>query len=160
MSNHLTDLFLPPNQPERQISHRLTIESETALWEAKPDPGRMSAIRKFPCDDLDAIDLIELVDLGCQNEIALRQPVDFVCPARNLHFSPSKEHLRVMALRLRKLANAVHEREGLAKVGKLKSFCDVMFFDNVPIVDLRFEGGKILAFEWGNTSTTRNAGFA
>jgi hypothetical protein len=65
------------------------------------------------------VGLIELVDLGCQDEIALRQPIDFVRPARNLHFSPSKEDVRVVALRLRKLANAVHEREGFAKVGKL-----------------------------------------
>jgi hypothetical protein len=103
------------------------------------------------------VGLIELVDLGCQDEIALRQAVDFVRPARNVHFSPSKEDVRVVALRLRKLANAVHEREGLAKVGKLKGFRDVMFFDNVPTVNLLFEGGKILAFQWRNTSSAWNA---
>jgi hypothetical protein len=32
-----------------------------------------------------------------------------------------------------------------------------MFFDNVPTVNLLFEGGKILAFQWRNTSSAWNA---
>jgi hypothetical protein len=31
-----------------------------------------------------------------------------------------------------------------------------MFFDNVPTVNLLFEGGKILAFQWRNTSSAWN----
>jgi hypothetical protein len=33
----------------------------------------------------------------------------------------------------------------------------VMFFDDVPTVDLLFEGSKILALERGHLSSARNA---
>jgi hypothetical protein len=60
---------------------------------------------------------VELVDLCNQDEIALRQTVDFVGPDRGLDSSPGKEEVWVVPLLLRKLAYAVYEREGFAKVG-------------------------------------------
>ena len=80
---------------------------------------------------------MEFVDLGGQNEIALRQTVDLVCPGGDLDFSPSKEDVWVVPLLLRKLTNAMHKLEGFAKVGKLEDPRDVVFFDDVPPVDLK-----------------------
>ena len=38
---------------------------------------------------------VESIDLGGQDEIALRQTVDFVRPGRDLDFSPRKRDVRV-----------------------------------------------------------------
>ncbi len=38
-----------------------------------------------------SLGFIELVDFGGQDEIALRQTVNFVRPGRDLDFSPGKE---------------------------------------------------------------------
>ena len=101
----------------------------------------------------------ELVDFGGQDEITLRQTVNFVRPGRDLDFSPGKEDVQVVPLLFRKLADAVYEREGFAKVGKLEDLRDVVFFDDVPAVNLLFEGGKLLALERRRSSSARNARF-
>ena len=67
---------------------------------------------------------MEFVDLGGQNEIALRQTVDLVCPGGDLDSSPGKEDVWVVPLLLRKLTNAIHKLEGFAKVGKLEGLRD------------------------------------
>ena len=100
-----------------------------------------------------------MVDFCGQDEIALRQAVDLVGPARDFHFSPGKEDVRVVTLDLRKLAHAVYKIECFAKVGKLEDLRDVMFFDDVPTVDPLFEGGKLLALERGHASSARYACF-
>ncbi len=64
-----------------------------------------------------------------------------------------------MPLLLRQLTNVIYELEGFAKVGKLEGLRDVVFFDEVPTVHLRFEGGELLALERGHPSTARNAYF-
>jgi hypothetical protein len=106
-----------------------------------------------------SLGFIELVDLGGQDEIALRKTVDFVRPARDLDFSPSKEDVRVVPLLLRKIPNLVHEFESFAKVGKFEGLPDVVFFDDVPAVHLLFEGGKFLALERRHSSSARDARF-
>ena len=79
---------------------------------------------------------VELVDLSGQNEIALRQAVDPVRPGRYLDSSPSKKNVWVVALLLRELPYAIYKLESSAKVGKLKDLRDVVFFDDVPPIDL------------------------
>ena len=82
----------------------------------------------------------ELVDFGGQDEIALRQAVDLVRPGRDLDFSPGKEDVWVVPLLLRKLANAVYEREGSAKVGKREGLRDVVLLNHIPSIHLLFDG--------------------
>jgi hypothetical protein len=82
---------------------------------------------------------VELIDLGSQNKIALRQAVDLVRPGRDLDSSPSKKNVWVVPLLFREFTYAVYKLESSAKVGKLKDLGDVMFFDDVPLIDLRLK---------------------
>jgi hypothetical protein len=100
-----------------------------------------------------------LVDLCREDEVALRQTVDLMCPGRDLYSSPGKEDVWVMALLLSKLTYAIYKLEGFAKVGKLESLRDVVFLDDVPAIDLLFKYGQILTLEWRHPSTARNACF-
>ena len=98
-----------------------------------------------------------MIDLGGQNEIALRQTVDFMRPGRDLDFSPGKENIRVVTLLLGKLTDAIHKLEGSAKVGKLEGLRDVVFFDDVPPLDLLLKYGEVLTLERRYSSTARYA---
>jgi hypothetical protein len=98
-----------------------------------------------------------LVDLCCQDEIALRQTADLVRPGRDFDSSPGKEDVRVVSLLLGKLTYAIYKREGSAKVRKLEGLRDVMFFDDVPRIDLLLKYGELLTLERRHASTTRNA---
>jgi len=100
-----------------------------------------------------------LVDLRCQDEVALRQTIDFVRPNRDLDSSPGKEDVWVMPLLLSKLTYAIHKLEGSAKVGKLEGLRDVVFFYEVPVLYLLLKGGEFLTFEWWHPATARNACF-
>jgi hypothetical protein len=61
-----------------------------------------------------------------------------------LTFPQASKMSGVVPLLFRKLAYAVYEREGFAKVGKLEGLPDVVFFDDAPAIHLLFEGGKLL----------------
>ena len=86
----------------------------------------------------------ELVDLCSQNEIALCQTIDFVRPDCNPDLSPSKRDVWVVPLLLRKLAYAVYERKGAAKVGKREGLRDVVPLNHIPSVDLPLQRGEFL----------------
>ena len=77
-------------------------------------------------------------------------------PGGDLNFSPGKEDVWVVALLLSKLTHAIHKPEGSAKVRKLEGPRDVVFFDDVPLVDLLLKYGELLALEWRHASTARN----
>jgi hypothetical protein len=100
---------------------------------------------------------VELIDLGSQNEIALRQTVDLVRPGRELDSSPSKKDVWVVALLLGELTYAIYKLESSAKVGKPEDLGDVVFFDDVPLIDLLLKYGEILTFERRRPSAARNA---
>ena len=100
-----------------------------------------------------------MVDLCGQDEIALRQTVNFVRPGRDLDFSPAKEDVRMVSLLFRKLTYAVYEREGSAKVQKLEGLRDVMFFDDVPAVHLHLQRGEFLTLERRHSSSAWDACF-
>ncbi len=87
---------------------------------------------------------VELVDLCSQDEIALCQTIDFVRPGRNPDFSPGKRDVWVVPLLFRKLAYAVYEREGSAKVGKREGLRDVVPLNHIPSVDLPLQRGEFL----------------
>ena len=103
-----------------------------------------------------SLGFVELVDLCGQDEIALRQTVDFVRPACDLDFSPSKEDVWVPLLFPAWLTNLRASR----KSGNLEGLRDdVVFFDDVPAVHLLFEGGKLLTLERRHSSSARDARF-
>ncbi len=57
-------------------------------------------------------------------------------PGRDLDFSPGERDIWVMPLLLSKLTYAIYKPEGSAKVGKPEGLRNVMFFDDVPPLDL------------------------
>jgi len=65
---------------------------------------------------------VELINFGGQDEIALRQAVDFVCPGRDLDFSPGKEDVRVVPLFFRKISSLLTNLRASRKSGNLKAF--------------------------------------
>ena len=102
---------------------------------------------------------VELVDFGGQDEIALRQTVNFVRPGCDLDFSPGKEDVWVVPLFLRKLTYAVYELEGFAKVGKLEGLRDVVFLNNIPSAHLLLQRGEFLTLERRHSSSAGDTGF-
>ena len=102
---------------------------------------------------------VALVDFGGEDEIALRQTVNFVRPGGDLDFSPGKEDVWVVPLLLRELAYAVYEREGSAKIGKLEAPRDVVFRNDIPSVHLLLKIGKFLTCEWRHSSSAGDARF-
>ena len=102
---------------------------------------------------------VALVDFGGQDEIALREAVDLVRPGRDLDFSPAKEDVRVVPLLFRKLAYAVYEREGFAKVGKLEGLRDVVPLNHIPAVHLLLQRGEFLTLERRHSSSAWDACF-
>ena len=104
--------------------------------------------------------LAEPVDFRGQGEIALREPVDFVRPARDPDFSPGKRDIWVVTLLLREFAYAVYEFQSFPKVGKHKGLRDVVFFNDAPAVHLRLQGGELFPLEWRDASSARDACFS
>ena len=64
-----------------------------------------------------------LVDLGRQDEIALREAVDFVSPGLYLEAAPREKQIGMMPLLFRNLAHAVGEIERCPEVGERASRC-------------------------------------
>src|SRR5260370_11294766 len=119
----------------------------------KRPAGRPSGIER----GVRSLGFEELVDFGGQDEIALRQTVDLVRPGRDLDSSPGKEDVWVVPLLLCKLTYTVYELQGFAKVGKLEGLRDVVFFDDVPPIDLLLKQGELLTLEGRHASTAGNA---
>ena len=86
----------------------------------------------------------ELVDLCGQDEVALRQAIDFVRPDGDFHSSPSQEDVRMVALLFGESANLVDEFESFAEVRKLQGFCKVVSFHHLPSMHLLFQRGEFL----------------
>ncbi len=115
--------------------------SDIRLDEKRP---RRGAFRSVVWSCVRELGFVELIDLGGQDEIALRQTVDLVRPGRDLDFSPGKEDVWVVPLLLRKLAYLVDKFESFAKVGKREGFHEVVFFDDVPAVHLLLQRSEFL----------------
>jgi hypothetical protein len=91
----------------------------------------------------------ESVNLCRQDEIALRQTVDLVRPGCDIDSSLGKRDIWVVSLLLSKLTHAIYEFESSAKIGRLEGLRDVMFFDDVPRIDLLLKYGEFLTLERG-----------
>src|SRR2546426_46447 len=98
---------------------------------------------------------VELIDLGSQDEIALRQAVDFVRPGRDLDFSPGKRDVWVVSLLLCKLTHAIHKPEVSTKVGKLEGLRRALGFVN-RVGELAEEQGHHpdISLAWGKVEIT------
>jgi len=106
-----------------------------------------------------SLGFVELVDFGGQDEIALRQAVDFVRPGRDLDFSPGKEDVRVVPLFFRKISSLVDEFEGFAKIGKLEGLRDVVPLNHIPAVHLLLQRGEFITLERRHSSSAWDACF-
>jgi hypothetical protein len=77
-------------------------------------------------------ELDQLVDLRCQNEVRLSQPVNGMRPGRDLDLAPAQQNVGMMALLFGDLADATHESQGRLEIRKLEAADDVMLVDNLP----------------------------
>src|SRR4026209_1194905 len=91
-------------------------------------PGRILSVALFLC--LGALaglmqpyssDFSEPIDYCRQNEIAFRQPVDFVRPDCNIAFAPAETNIRMMALLFRQFADTINKVQRFAKILKCVS---------------------------------------
>jgi len=57
---------------------------------------------------------------------------------------PQASNVWVVSLLLSKLAHAIYEFESSAKIRKREGLRDVMFFDDVPPIDLLLKSGELL----------------
>jgi hypothetical protein len=69
------------------------------------------------------------------------------------------EDVWVVPLFLRKLAYAVYEFEGFAKVGKLEGLREVVFLNNIPSAHLLLQRGEFLTLERRHSSSAGDTGF-
>ena len=65
----------------------------------------------------------------------------------------------MVTLLLRKLAYAVDKFQSFAEVGKHEGLRDVVFFDHVPAVHLRLQGGELFPPERRDASSALHACF-
>jgi hypothetical protein len=86
--------------------------------------------------------------LGCENEIAFRQPIDLVRENRHEHSSPTKNNVRVMALHFSDSSQPVREIEGLAEVGEPIFLLQVMFVNDFPsTTEMISKSLQLIAFQ-------------
>ena len=66
----------------------------------------------------------------------------------------------MVTLLFRKPPYSIHKVESLAKIGELKSLCDVVLLDDVPSINLLLQTRKFLTLEGWHPSSAWDAGFA
>ena len=63
----------------------------------------------------------------------------------------------MMPLLFSKFTHMIHKLERLAEIGEFEGLRDVVFFDDVPPIDLLLKCGEILTFERRRPYPARNA---
>ena len=79
------------------------------------------------------------VNLSCHDEVAFRQPVDFVRPDLHTDFPPGKIQVRMMPFLLGDGARAIYKFQRPLKIGEIVRFGEVVFVHHVPAAYLPFE---------------------
>ena len=102
---------------------------------------------------------MQLVDLGGEDEVALGETVDFVCPNGDLGLSPGEDNVRVMALFFGDRAYFVHEFERGLEIGEGERASNVVLVDDMPIGQLMAEVVELLAVQGWNASLAGDASF-
>lgn len=92
-----------------------------------------------------------------QHKIALGEPVNFVGPNRNIRLAPAKADIGMVSLLLGKLADAIDEVEGLAKILEAIGLLQVMIVNYLPSLNLAGKLSDFLAREWRHSPAARYA---
>jgi len=104
--------------------------------------------------------LRQAVNFRREDEVALRQPINFVSVSSDAHLAPLQDDIRVVALFFRQLSHPVDEFQRLAEVGEFVGAGKVVFVDHGPAGQLLFERLQLRAFERRHTAAARHTGFA
>jgi hypothetical protein len=75
---------------------------------------------------------IKAVNLGREDEIALRQSASFVRINASVNLPPGERKVWMMTLLLGDFAHAIDKVKRLPKVGKQEAFFDVVFLYELP----------------------------
>ena len=103
--------------------------------------------------------MLNLINFGGHDEIALGEAVDLVGPEGDFNFAPCQEDIGMMSLLLGKRADPINERKCLLEVGKSEGAAEVVFVSDVPARDFLVKVLQIDAFERGDVAAAGNAGF-
>ena len=76
------------------------------------------------------------IHLGGENEVALGQTIDLVCPNLNPDLAPRQVEIGMMTLLLGDRSDAVYEGQRLREVGKSVGLGQVMILPDFPTIQL------------------------
>ena len=102
---------------------------------------------------------LQFVDLGGEDEVALREAIDLVCPDRDLGVSPSKTNIRMMSLFLGQISDSIYELLRLAKVRESITLLQVVIVNNFPTNQLRQELPDLFLVQRWHAAATRHTFF-
>lgn len=103
--------------------------------------------------------VFDLVALGGEDKIALRQAVDLMGPKLDLHFAVREEEIGVMPFLFGDFSDLVCEGKGFGKVGKGILFLQMVLVDDAPAVaELFLQRGEGFALEGRDASFAGDAG--
>src|SRR5262249_42331400 len=104
--------------------------------------------------------LEDATDLGSHDEIVLVKSFDLLRAQRDSRVAPAEIDVRMMALRLGKFADAVHEVQRLAKIAKSEASLDAMgIVEKLPLRSLGVEPFRFLSRQWRDATPAGGAGF-
>src|SRR5277367_3707028 len=99
----------------------------------------------------------ELIYLGRQNKIALRQPINTVRPRGHFRLAPRKQNIRMMPLPFGKCPDLIGKRKRLQKIREFERARDVMPVHHLPLRDLLRERFQLFARQRRHSSAARDA---
>src|SRR5258708_6719023 len=101
----------------------------------------------------------EAVDLRRHDEVVLVEDLDLLRAQREGRVAPAEADVRMVTLRLRKIAHMLHEAQRLAEVPEAEGALDaVSIVDKLPIQGLRVEALRLVARERRNAAAAGRAG--
>src|SRR5437879_4963321 len=100
---------------------------------------------------------IQPIDLCRQDEVALRQPLDFMREDLDPDFAPGKRQVRMMALLLGHLPHAIDVVESLPEVREEKALFEVVLLDDLPIGNLGRQFPEFLSLQRRRAAHAGNA---
>jgi hypothetical protein len=104
--------------------------------------------------------LLESINLRRENEIALGQTVNLVCPDSDLRPSPTVANVWMVPLLFGEFGHAIHKRLRIFEVRKLVFFAQVMLRDNFPTINLRLQLCDLLPSQWWHSTAAGNTSSA
>jgi len=109
------------------------------------------------CDRPVSGGLVLLIGLGGKDEVALREPIDFVSPDLDANLSPCKEEVRVVVLFLGDITHAIHESQRFDEILEREFLAQMMGVDHFPAVSkLLAESLKLVPRERRDPAAARH----